>query len=381
MGGALAHEIGKEHQSLAAHRRPGRLGRHQFVGIGVQHPGRAHLDFAQGVAQPLEGAACKEGHAHQVPLVRNAVTEGVDAQFRIHMDFVGVGEDHARCSQAGKDPSRAHDPGSHGAAGVVGPAADDGRAGPESHLLGHFFRHVAAYVDGFVSGRHEFSRKADGVQHGSRPSPFAYVEQQRARGVGHLHGEFARHPEPYVVLGQHYAPDPFVYPWLMVADPDQFGRGEAFEGGIGHPPHEVFLTRLFRDPAALFGGSRIAPQDGRPEHLVPRVEQHRTVHLSRQADSRDGVGGNSGGAHGFAHRVRSRAPPVRRILFRPVRPGGVQGDLFEGPAYQFAPFIDDDRLDARGTDIDADKVSHTRTVACRGSVSPAQKNLRKIAGT
>ena len=305
----------------------------------------------------------------------------MDAQFRVHADVVGVGEDHARRTQTGQDPAGPDDAGAHSAAGVVGPAADDGRAGLQSHVRGHLLRHAAADVDGFESGRQELRGQAYGVQHGAGPATVPYVKQQGTRGVGDFHGEFAGHAEPDVVLGQQNLLDAVIDIRFVVADPDQLGRGEAFEGRIGHPVHQVLFASLFRDPAALIGRPRIAPQDGRPEHLVPFIQQDRTVHLARQADPGDGFGRHAGGAHGFAHCVRRRAPPVRRILFGPVGTGRVQGDLLEGPGRQAAPFVDDDRLDPRGADVDADQVSHGWIVACLYRAIPAQKNLRNSAGT
>ena len=58
------------------------------------------------------------------------------------------------------------------------------------------------------------------------------VEQQRARGVGHVDRPLAGQPQPHVVLGQHHVRDARVDVGLVRAQPQQLGRGEAGQRAV-----------------------------------------------------------------------------------------------------------------------------------------------------
>ncbi len=112
----------------------------------------------------------------------------------------------------------------------------------------------------------------------------------------------------------------------MIPDPDDLRRREAGQGGVARKLAKALCAADGPgDPAAFVPSPLVAPEDGRPKDLVLLVEQHEPVHLASEPHAPD-----IGRLHTPAlarppYGVDGGGPPVRRVLFRPVRVRGVQG--------------------------------------------------------
>ena len=121
---SLALQVGQERHALGARARssPLRAFERKFA-VAL----RAELS-RELAPVPSESAARREHHAHQVPSVGDHVTERVRAHAGIDQRTRRRGEHGARRPPARHGFARRHQPDSHGAARVVGAAADDRRA-------------------------------------------------------------------------------------------------------------------------------------------------------------------------------------------------------------------------------------------------------------
>ncbi len=136
----------------------------------------------------------------------------------------------------------------------------------------------------------------------------------------------------------------------MAADPGQLGRGEA-----GHD--EVAATfaeggRRGVEASAFGEGAAVVPQDRGAERPVVGAEQSRAVHLAGQADA----------AHRSPHRWidgedrgTGRLPPGDGVLLRPQGLRALDGERGGALCDERAGRVQDDRLDARRADIDAEE--------------------------
>ena len=84
--------------------------------------------LAVGVPIPLQRAARRKHHAHQVPLARNRVAERVQAQLRVYNRRVAERENHARRADRGGHNSRFHNAVADCSRRLIAAPAHDGRA-------------------------------------------------------------------------------------------------------------------------------------------------------------------------------------------------------------------------------------------------------------
>ena len=175
--GALAGQIRQEEETLRPGRRLRRFLAQDFVRVHASIFGLQLLCVGQVVAPPLEAAAGREHHSHDVPLARDRVAERVDAAERVGLDFVGKGEDHAGGAQRGGYDHAAHDAVAHGARGLVASAPDDRHAGLETQLLGRGRAELRADFLGLVAFRQQRAVYIELVQHGVRPAAAPDVEK------------------------------------------------------------------------------------------------------------------------------------------------------------------------------------------------------------
>ncbi len=98
------------------------------------------------------------------------------------------------------------------------------------------------------------------------------------------------------------------------------------------------------------------------------VEQHAAVHVAVEADSADVVG--AGLVACLAHRHDGVRPPRLGVLLGAVRLRHLHGDLARARAQQSAVLVDDDGLDGRGAQVDAQQC-HARMLDRRRSLQAA----------
>ena len=124
---ALAHQVGQPEQALRSHRR--------FCGLAKERVVIARR--GELVAKPLQAEARALCDAHDVPLTRHGVTEGVHASQRIVGDLLHVREDHTGRAQRARDVAQLDDPVAHRARCLIAAATDDRSAGGKARQSGN----------------------------------------------------------------------------------------------------------------------------------------------------------------------------------------------------------------------------------------------------
>ena len=174
---------------------------------------------------------------------------------------------------------------------------------------------------------------------------------KRARSVGRLADGFAGQLQPQPVLRQQHARGAGEQVGLVLGDPHQLRRGETghreVAGDVGGCPVRGARAR------ARARGAAVVPQDRRTQHRIVRVEQHGAVHLPGQADPR-ATASSRLPDDSARTAVLCRAPPIVGVLLGPQRARAGQRERRRSLADEGAILVDEDRLDARRAEIDAE---------------------------
>ena len=110
-----------------------------------------------------------------------------------------------------------------------------------------------------------------------------YVQHQRARSLCDIHRVFAREPKPHVVFRQKHTPETLPDFRFVVAHPKQFGQCEIGQRRIASQLNYFSFANFRIEPVALRLCALVAPNQGRTQDLIVRIQQNRTVHLPGQA--------------------------------------------------------------------------------------------------
>jgi hypothetical protein len=105
-----------------------------------------------------------------------------------------------------------------------------------------------------------------------------HVQPQRAGGVGDVADALAGQAQAQVILGRQHAGNPAEQLRLMLAQPQQLGRGQPRHRQAAGDAGESRMRAL--QPLRLCQRARIVPQDRRAQHMVVPVQQHCAMHLS-----------------------------------------------------------------------------------------------------
>ena len=201
--------------------------------------------------------------------------------------------------------------------------------------------------------RHPVARHFERVQHLGGPTALADVEEGGAGSIGDLSVELAGQPEADVILGQQHLPDLSVGLRLILPDPDDFGRREAGQHRVRCQLDDPLPTDALRDPRALRAGALVAPEERRAQHLMPRVQEDRAVHLPRETDAPDLPRGDAAFRQRLPDRENTGPPPILRLLLRPARPRRAER-ILGGRRAEGAPLlIDDECPGSRRPDVNA----------------------------
>src|SRR5918994_4876990 len=153
VGRTLSREVGQEQETLRA---------------GLDLRGRPHelvVVFAQRLAPPLQGAARRQGDAHQVVRPRHGVAEGVETPRRVRHELFGRCEEDA----AGAD-RRAHETGlddayTHRSGGVVPASCRHGDAERQAELSRNVPVQLAGSLGTFIHIGHPFDGDLQSIQY------------------------------------------------------------------------------------------------------------------------------------------------------------------------------------------------------------------------
>jgi len=144
----------------------------------------------------------------------------------------------------------------------------------------------------------------------------------------------------------------------VIADPEDLRRGEARQRGVAGEPNEALAPHALIDLLALAVGPLVVPQNGRPQHLPPGVEQHGAVHLAAQSDPLDLLAADARVFERAAHRLDRGHPPLAWLLLRPAGSRGVTGVLGRGRADDASLLVDDEASHAGRADVNAEQIAH-----------------------
>ena len=174
------------------------------------------------------------------------MAEGVQPSQRIGDRGVGSGEDHPRSADGGAYVARTDNAHPGCARSLITRARHHRRAGLQARAGGSRLRHLADDLLRFMESRQAVGAEPNRIQHGIRPATMRHIEQQGARGVRYVDGPHPGETEADVIFGQQKAvkspPDPgFVGP-----HPQQLGKGEVGERGVGSQLHQALRARWFR---------------------------------------------------------------------------------------------------------------------------------------
>ena len=240
------------------------------------------------------------------------MAEDVHARLRIGLVGGQRGEDDARGAEHDRHGPGPLDADAERAGGAVARARGDRDAG------GGARRETSG--DSSTRGSHA-AVELQRLEHGSSlQRALGDVEQQRARRVGDVDRALAAEPQPHVVLGQQHVRDARVEVRLVRAQPQQLGRGEARQRAVAGQRDQPLEPDALLDLLALGGRALVVPEDRGAEHAPGGVERDEAVHLARQPDAGDLVGGR-------ARRAPASLPAHQSsgILPAPARPRDARG--------------------------------------------------------
>ena len=184
----------------------------------------------------------------------------------------------------------------------------------------------------------------------------SYVEEQRAAGLLHVHGELAGEHVADVVLWAENVCDAAEELGLVGADPEKLRKGEVRQRGIAGELDQASAADLGFQPVTLWLGTLVAPDERGAEDFPGGVEHDAAVHLAGEANGLDLTRGNVGLSEGSADGFASGAPPVCGVLLGPPYVLGVDGGVLAGTGSDdVAGAVDEHGAGAAGADVDAKK--------------------------
>ena len=151
-----------------------------------------------------------------------------------------------------------------------------------------------------------------------RPLPPRHVEHQRARGVRHVDGPLTRQPEAHIVFRQHHGAHARPILGFVLPHPQQLGQREVGQCRIARQLNNPLGADLRIQVRALLLCANVAPDQCWTNHFTRSVQQHRSVHLSGEADASNFLRTQIRSGESLAGRATRSAPPVLGLLLRPA---------------------------------------------------------------
>jgi hypothetical protein len=274
--------------------------------------------------------------------------------FRVGCRAVGCREDDAGRADRRADGAGPRDAHPDGAGRLIARPGHDGCPGGNAGEGGGVLGHTRADVLRLEHVGHPAAVDVDSVENVVRPAPLSDIQHQSARGVGDVDRELPAQPETHVVLRQQHLPHVLPDVGLMRANPQELGQREIGERWIRRQAQEPVAADRLVEPAAFGFGALIAPDDRGPQYGIFRIEEHGSVHLSREADARDRPGGHAARRQHRTDRLLRRPPPVVRILLGPAGSRRTErGVVPRLRSEERAVLAHDQRARAAGADVDA----------------------------
>ena len=191
-----------------------------------------------------------------------------------------------------------------------------------------------------------------------------HVQQQGAGSVGIVGGVHAGQPVDQVVFGQQDFGDAGKQVRLVLAHPQQLGRGKAGKSDVAGPGAELVIADGLVQVVHLGGGAAVVPQNGRVQHIAGGVQRHQAVHLAAHADARHLLCIKAG--QQLRHASQAGLPPVGGVLLAPAGAGEGERIFFGHSVQHPADLVHQQEFAGRGPQVDAD-IQHglTSITFCR----------------
>ena len=264
-----------------------------------------------------------------------------------------MGEHDAAGAEGGGEHAGLDDAAADAAGGLVAAARGHGEVLGKAGPRGRVRREATGDFGPLERGGHEGGVDVQHAHQVLTPTAVAHVEQERAGGVGDVGGELAGEDIADVVLRKQDLGHARVVGGLLVAEPEDLGRGEASERGVADHLDQPALADALGDGVALRGGSLVAPEQGRADDAAVGIEEDGAVHLTGQTERLHVADAVAEGVGDAGEGLEGGFLPVGGVLLRPAGAGGVQRVLDERGRDERAGFVDRDGLGAACADIES----------------------------
>ena len=225
------------------------------------------------------------------------------------------GQQHARGAQRHKPLPFGHASGATGRRCVIATASGDAYRAIQPPLRKALGGELPRRIAPFNKGGHLVGPHTAFLQQLGRPCPRAHIKPTGASGVRHVHRHFSRQPVAQIILWQQHLGDTRENIRLMLGHPHKLGGRKPGKDDIAgnRPEIRVRVQRFGR-----LGRAGVVPQDAGPQHFASGIQQHRAVHLARQANALEPRPACPRLCPQARHRCRAGVQPIGRGLLGPA---------------------------------------------------------------
>ena len=235
----------------------------------------------------------------------------------VYTEFLRRDEDRSARSEGNVAPAVAHGPGPHGRRRIVSGSGHDLDGSRKIQFRGHRRQYGPHRLVRLIDLRQLFLADPADFHHLSGPAAVLHVKDQHAGGVGYVRTVDAGQPVGNIILGQHDLRDLRKVLRLFILHPQNLRGGKTGKGNIRRIFGQLLPADDIVQVITLFISTAVVPQKRRADHVVLPVENHQSVHLPSETDSRHLAAVTV--LQKFLQPRHGFPIPVLRILLRPAR--------------------------------------------------------------
>ena len=284
MRSPFAHQVRRIDQLVGTDGALSRFLIGQFIGIHTHGFGGDLFSAAEVIPEPFQAQAGSLGNTHHMPGTGYCAAECMHTALGVDRQLIGMGKHYAACSDGRKSFAVFHNTGAHSSSRVVPRAADHQRIHAQSRQLRGFCGNVSGHLAALIHLGQQVLVDIQDAKQFIAPAAVRNIQHLHAAGIGNLCRKVACQHKADIVLGQQHMLAFCIVFRFMVPHPDQLGKGEARQCGIGRDPDQVIITDLGGNLFTFFGSALIAPDDGGTDDFVFFIQHHQAVHLSADTE-------------------------------------------------------------------------------------------------
>ena len=141
----------------------------------------------------------------------------------------------------------------------------------------------------------------------------------------------------YIIFWKHDLGNSFKVLPLIFPEPKNLGRSKACKSNIGRQGRELLLADFPVEIGHLFRCSAVIPKDGRTDHIVLFIQNHKAVHLTATADADYILALIL--FQQFRNTFQHSLTPILGILLAPAGFGKFQGILLGHDVFNITRFV------------------------------------------